>query len=439
MKSNRFTYLRKRMTSILLLSLFLTTVFIQPVQAQTTLEPQEHYADYEMYLTNGNLWYDPNFTCTSAGGGGNTNDSTLIGNSNEARVWNYLKRAGFTNDQVGGVMGNIQAESRFEPAVVEGGTGIGFGIVQWSYGRRTALENAAREKNANVADLAFQLDYLYQELNVRPAERPEYRQYGTELKMLQAQTNFLDALVAFHHEFEVSHLMDTADPRQAVIDARNKPTPYADPAYWIQRFKDEKEPTILGADEGGGSGTGSSKQTCAAPKGNLNKTLMAYAWPTYKGNDITPTDDWQTVIDTYPLKGRYIGGTEHPGIDCGGFTTNLVIDSGFDITFNYGGLIKDGAGNTVAQKTWAQANWQNLSTTIFAQGGTDPAQLKPGDVAINGSTPQNSTHTFIFVGEEAKQAGFGSIVASASWDTRAPMADTQQNPADPSFTWYRKD
>lgn len=445
MKNNRLTHLRKRITSILLLSLFLTTVFIEPVQAQTTLEPQEHYADYEMYLTNGNIWYDPNFTCASGGGGDgtNSNDGTLIGNSNEAKVWNYLMKAGFSPDQTGGIMGNIQAESHFEPAIVEGGTGIGFGIVQWSYGRRDALEAAAREKTVNAADLAFQLDYLYQDLNVRKADRPEYREYGTELKMLLAQQNFLDALVAFHHEFEISHLMDKPNPRQAVIDARNSPVPYADPAYWLKRFKDEGEPTILGSSEGNGSAVG---QTCAAPKGNLNKTLLEYAWPTYRGNDITPTappqypnGGWKRVIDTYPGKGRYIGGTDHPGIDCGGFTTNLVIDSGFDVTFNHGGVIKEGAGNTVAQKTWAEANWQNLNATIFAQGGTDPAKLLPGDVAINGSTPQNSTHTFIFVGEEAKKAGFGSTVASASWDTRAPMADTSQNPADPSFTWYRKD
>jgi hypothetical protein len=431
MKNSHRTHLRKRIKSILLLALFLSTVFVQPVQAQTTLEKQEHDVDYDFYASNGIIWYDPNATC-GVTPDANTGTVVIVGGDNPEKVWNFLRAKGLTSEQAAGVMGNIQAESGFNPGIVEGGSGIGFGIAQWSFGRRTALEAAAREKSVDVADLGFQLEYLYQELNVRTADRPEYRQYGTEWKAVSAQTTIDDALVAFHHEFEISHLMDTPDPRAAVIAARGG---FAH--NWFDKFSGNAP------GEGGGSNPG---EPCAqAPTGNLNKALLEYAWPTYRGNDITPTaapqypnGGWKRVIDTYPGKGRYIGGTEHPGIDCGGFTTNLVIDSGFDVTFNYGGVIKDGAGNTIAQKTWAESNWQNLSTTTFAQGGTDPAKLLPGDVAINGSTPQNSTHTFIFVGEEAKQAGFGSTVASASWDTRAPMADTAQNPADPSFTWYRK-
>jgi hypothetical protein len=185
---------------------------------------------------------------------------------------------------------------------------------------------------------------------------------------------------------------------------------------------------------GGASGGG------GAASGSFIDVLGSYAWPTYKGLDITPTTGWAGVIASAPGKGRYIGGTAHPGIDCGGFTTNLVIDSGHDTSFNSGGDVSKGAGNTSAQKKWLDANW-----TRRGQGGSfDVNLLKAGDVAVNGGTPESSTHTFIYVGQgvkvknaEGNMVAFESDVASASWDERAPMAG-KESPADSNFTWYSK-
>ena len=70
-------------------------------------------------------------------------------------------------------------------------------------------------------------------------------------------------------------------------------------------------------------------------------------------------------------------------------------------------------------------NWQSLGSG----NEISPEQLQPGDVAIN------ETHTFVYVGEVE---GSESKIASASWDERAPMADTSQQPTDPKFRWYRK-
>lgn len=427
----QLTLLRKRLVSIFLLVILVSSFAAHAVQAQTTpTEPAEEPpkpTDYERYMGNDILWYDPNASCgvTSGPEGGTSGPCVLVGDDPDPtvktakQIGNFLIAKGLTVDQAAGVMGNIQAESGFRPGAVEGGSGIGFGIVQWSFGRRTALENAAREKGVDVADLCFQLEYLYQELTVRTADRPEYRQYGTEWKALQAMTSARDALVMFHHEFEISHLMNGPDPTGAVNAARGG---FAD--RWLEVMKNE----ALGA--GGGSNPGAS---CAqVPTGNLPKTLLAYAWPEYRGEypytipeRREPTPGWRNVINTYPALGRYIGGTDYPGIDCGGFVTNLVVDSGFDPNYNYRSIMAEGAGNTISQQRWLDANWVNLG-----KGGSfDVATLKQGDVAIN------STHTFIYVGDVP---GFASKIASASWDLRAPMADTAQNAADPDFTWYRK-
>lgn len=80
------------------------------------------------------------------------------------KVWQGLRGAGYSEIATAAAMGNIQHESGFDPATIEGGSGIGFGLVQWSYGRRTAMENYARSKGKNPSDVGVQIEYLLQEL-----------------------------------------------------------------------------------------------------------------------------------------------------------------------------------------------------------------------------------------------------------------------------------
>jgi hypothetical protein len=182
------------------------------------------------YRLQGIDFYSKN--ACGAGETGGTGSATLVGNGNAEKIWNFLvgndgnlnEASRLTPEQAAGVMGNIQAESRFDPGIEEATTrpSKGYGIIQWTFERRIALENAAKQAGVPSSDLGFQLNYLYTELNQRPTNRSEYRQFENEWKMLQGQNSIEDALVAFHHEVEISHLMDRPDPRQAVIDARLK-------------------------------------------------------------------------------------------------------------------------------------------------------------------------------------------------------------------------
>jgi hypothetical protein len=72
-------------------------------------------------------------------------------------TWNFLKSKNLNDKSAAAIMGNIQAESGFNPDVIEHGTGIGFGLCQWSYGRRTELE-------AYGTDIEHQLNFLWSEL-----------------------------------------------------------------------------------------------------------------------------------------------------------------------------------------------------------------------------------------------------------------------------------
>jgi hypothetical protein len=111
-------------------------------------------------------------------------------------------------------------------------------------------------------------------------------------------------------------------------------------------------------------------------------------------------------------EGRYVGGSVFgvPGIDCGGFVTILMQNSGVASDYN-----TNPSGATGRQEQWVQENgWTllnaNESTTV------DTNILQAGDVAFSNG------HTWIYVGEIP---GFDSVIASASYgesSARAPMA-----------------
>src|SRR5699024_4183615 len=82
----------------------------------------------------------------------------------EKAVWNGLRSAGYNEIATAAAMGNIKHESGFNPSVIEAGSGIGFGLVQWSYGRRTAYENYASSKGKPASDLNTQIEYFLIEL-----------------------------------------------------------------------------------------------------------------------------------------------------------------------------------------------------------------------------------------------------------------------------------
>lgn len=114
--------------------------------------------DADVTLTT--YYFNQLFNCELISG----SSGVIAGSEITEQVWNYLRSAGVPAVQVAGIMGNIQAESDFRPDLIEHGNGIGFGLCQWSYGRRTALENFAASKGKSPGDLEIQLEFLLTEL-----------------------------------------------------------------------------------------------------------------------------------------------------------------------------------------------------------------------------------------------------------------------------------
>jgi len=111
-------------------------------------------------------------TCVVSGGntGGDSCIANLSGGSNAERIWNYYIGKGLSAAQTAGIMGNFFAESSLNPGEEEraGDSSSGYGLAQWTGGRRKNLINYANDSKYNggrgVADLGLQLDFSWHEL-----------------------------------------------------------------------------------------------------------------------------------------------------------------------------------------------------------------------------------------------------------------------------------
>ena len=110
---------------------------------------------------------------------------------NDQFIWDFLKKEGFTDCGVAGLMGNLNAESGLSPTKlqntynsklglsdeeytrrVDNGTytnfvndGAGYGLAQWTYySRKQNLLNFAKSKGKSIGDLEIQLQFLLIEL-----------------------------------------------------------------------------------------------------------------------------------------------------------------------------------------------------------------------------------------------------------------------------------
>ena len=177
----------------------------------------------------------------------------------------------------------------------------------------------------------------------------------------------------------------------------------------------------MGSSEGGSSSSSSSslQAECSSnglssgSYGNIQEYVLGYAWPQYHNAPyLEKTQAYEDAVNRRQGAGQYIGGINYPGIDCGGFVTTLLQDSGYDPNYN------DEKCRTGCQEKYVKRQgWESV---------TDTNQLQPGDVAFTDG------HTWVYVGEVP---GFESVVASASLDERAPMAGHE---GVEGARWYHK-
>lgn len=119
---------------------------------------------YILYRYNGKDYGVTSFTFSPYDLEGIPLGTTIIGGNIQDKVWFTLIGKGYSPEAVAGVMGNIYAESGFNPNLVEAGSGLGFGLCQWTYGRRTQLEAYAAAKGVPASDINTQIEFLIAEI-----------------------------------------------------------------------------------------------------------------------------------------------------------------------------------------------------------------------------------------------------------------------------------
>ena len=125
----------------------------------------ERLMRYLLYLLTGNDYGVTEFDFNEFLNGTFYNVSGIYGNTVQEKVWWALIGAGYSKEAAAGAMGNIEVESGgFDPSAIEGGSGIGFGLCQWSFGRRTQLEQYAASKGVSASDVDTQIEFLLGEL-----------------------------------------------------------------------------------------------------------------------------------------------------------------------------------------------------------------------------------------------------------------------------------
>lgn len=415
----------KKMFIYLLVIIFSFAIFSEPA----TYARERNFNPDAPHITP---WYNPiqdsGLICSSFA------DIGLEGRNNGEKIWSYFIARGLTPEQTAGIMGNLFQESGYIPTIQErlgsystreaafAAEAGGWGIAQWSFGRRDALRDAVvenlgseyytmndLEEEMNDELLLFQLEFTYQEMQVRrvdAAVSDRNLRGMTEWDAIQTLSSVQDALVFFHDSFERS-----ADTRREVLDNRG--------GFAEQALNDFGGITSFG---------GQFCDTFAT--GDLQGLVLEYAWPQYfSPPHLEMMPGYASAVRRAQQEGRYVGGGARPGIDCGGFVTTLLIDSGFELEYNFSGLVSEGASNVATgQRPWVEQNWVEV--------GRGPeinvADLQPGDVAFSPG------HTFVFVGDIE---GFDSNIASASYSERnnwrTPMAGRESLVAS-NVTWFRK-
>ena len=145
---------------------------------------------------------------------------SLIGTTNEEKIWNYFIAKGLNNFGCAGLMGNLYAESALNPInlqqtfekklgykdktyteAIDNGSYTnfvrdfaGYGLAQWTYwSRKQNLLNYAKLCSKSIGDLEMQLDFLWKEL---------CESYKSVLSALQSANSVLVASNVVLFQFE---------------------------------------------------------------------------------------------------------------------------------------------------------------------------------------------------------------------------------------------
>lgn len=340
--------------------------------------------DTDFYSANDILFYNPD-SCNSSDSSSD-GSATLTKSEKLELIFQTLINGGMNAVQAAAVMGNMQAESGFSAGAEEVGGG-GYGLVQWTGGRRDNLVKFAAKKGVPTNDVAMQVEFLLKEYN-----KGDYRGInGSEFK---GATDIVKATTAWMVQYE---------------------SPATATAHLPRRIKAAKEVYVLYKDLAPAV-TESSSDTAAdcggAVAGDIVSTALNFALDTPIPPDANPLKNQPS-----DAKSAYVDAIEKYNkganvADCGIFVGTVMIASGADPDYPKGGtLIQLNYVNSKSDK------YKIISSPI-------KTDLLPGDILIVHNDSTGRHHTMIYTGETPNPA------VDASLNERVPSVRD-----DGSLTW----
>jgi hypothetical protein len=329
----------RRIIPLSLIAILVLQVVILPFQASAL-------RDSFFYNSNGIMFYDPDAVdCTSAQSLGEAiavekteTTDTIYAFLTKTKLSSNGNRA-LSPAQAAGVMGNMYAESGFNPSAIEATDREqkGHGLVQWTFGRWDNLEAFAEEQGKPWDDLNTQLKFLEKELE------------GSE-KAIFNDSLFNDAKEPAIAAMRFRIIFERADPTVAHDDRREGA------AIWA--FKEYAN--------------GSASAECISGNGivagNLVETAINFALdkPAEEGMNTKAH-----ARDTYQVAKEKYNPSVH-WTDCGGFIATVMYATGVDKDFPN--------VNTDTQSAYVRGNPDKyLIIENFSL-----ADLQPGDLLYTG-------------------------------------------------------
>lgn len=275
-------------------------VFIDMLEKNDSTKEMIDLTKYLLYKTTGNTFFwneDEQFDFSifdPANFNKNTNGSSGI-DGVQGQIYDYFLQKGVPAVGVAAIMGNIEAESSFNPAVVSD-SGEYIGLCQWSAGRIDNLNTLANSKGKDWTDLEVQLDFIWQELN------GEYSDVKAVLMSATDESDLEYATWYYGRYYEI-YFIGTWPSSKAESQER-----YEFAKNWYEQYKQNSTSVGIMTGEGAVYFQGDYANV---PYGDdtisgsgCGPTCFAMIATDYSGRQITPADAVAWCGNAYYVAGR---------------------------------------------------------------------------------------------------------------------------------------
>jgi len=172
------------------------------------------------------------------------NTSTMEGRAKY--LYAYMRKKGLSHNAACGILGNIEAESSFNPSVVNG---IGAkGIVQWYLGRAKKLDSYAKKKGTAWNNFKTQVDFMWSEF------QGKYKR-SVYTKLKKSKISLYKATDIICGDYEVPEIRGTNAYKKEMANR------YAYAKKWSKKFSN------MSLDVSGGINTSNIDAPTAGAKG----------------------------------------------------------------------------------------------------------------------------------------------------------------------------